>query len=290
MASVVSLNPFECRMWHLHDRMEALLNEDSCRAEIESFARHGQLVPVLGRPLQGDLRYRVELVYGARRLFVARHLNKPLLVEMKSLSDREAIIAMDIENRQRTDISPYERGMSYARWLRAGHFGSQEDIAKALKVSASQVSRLLKLTQLPAVIVNAFDSAVSICEGWGLDLMVALDDPKKRERTIQAARTIANSAKRLPPRDVYRYLMSAASSGRRVKSSRHDEVVKDDNGQPLFRIRHHTNSVALVLPIGKTSPEMIERIRESVVEILQTGNTLRMTPRRANSEISVATP
>jgi ParB-like chromosome segregation protein Spo0J len=67
-------------------------------------------VPALGRPLHGDLEFDVEIIYGARRLFVARHLNMPLQVELREMSDREALVAMDIENRLRTDISPYERG------------------------------------------------------------------------------------------------------------------------------------------------------------------------------------
>ncbi len=122
MRSVILMDPFRCRMWDLHDRFEAAITEQSCKAEIESFQRHGQLVPVLGRPIRGDPQHEVELIYGGRRLFVARHLNKQILVEMRPMTDREAIVAMDIENRQRLDISPFERGFSYTRWLRMGLF------------------------------------------------------------------------------------------------------------------------------------------------------------------------
>ena len=82
MREVVSINPFRCRMWSLHDRLDTNVTEQSCRDEIASFATHGQLVPALGRSLRDDSHYDVELIYGARRLFVARHLNKPLLVEL----------------------------------------------------------------------------------------------------------------------------------------------------------------------------------------------------------------
>jgi hypothetical protein len=64
-------------MWELHDRLEAHINEDTCRAEIASFGAHGQFVAVLGRRLKGDASHDIELITGARRLFVARHLNKP---------------------------------------------------------------------------------------------------------------------------------------------------------------------------------------------------------------------
>src|ERR1700678_2391533 len=124
--SLRKVNPFRCRVWTLHDRIEEHITEESCRTEIDSFAVHGQVVPVLGRPVLGDPNFDVELIYGARRLFVARHLNQPLLVELCDLSDFEAIVAMDIENRQRSDISPYERGVAFATWLRTGHFASQQ--------------------------------------------------------------------------------------------------------------------------------------------------------------------
>jgi hypothetical protein len=67
-------------------------------------------------------------------------------------SDREAVIALDVENRHRKDISPYERGTSYKRWLELGHFKCQKELARALEISPSQVSRMLKLAQLPAVV------------------------------------------------------------------------------------------------------------------------------------------
>ncbi len=48
MQSFIQVNPFRCQMWQLHDRIDAYINEETCRAEIESFLKHGQLVPVLG--------------------------------------------------------------------------------------------------------------------------------------------------------------------------------------------------------------------------------------------------
>jgi ParB family chromosome partitioning protein len=269
MKSIVAVNPFQCRMWEMHDRIDAQITEESCKAEIESFAKHGQLVPVLGRPLRRDPHQQVELIYGARRLFVARHLNVPLLVELREMSDLEAIVAMDIENRQRSDISPYERGQSYARFLRAGHFRSQEELARTLKVSPSQVSRLLKLAQLPPVIVEAFDSPASICEGWGLEIMQALEDPARRAGTIRAARKICETEKRPPGAEVFRLLMTQAAGGRPPKPVRRDEIVKDKSGAPLFRIRRQRSSTAILLPMWQTNPLVLDAIRDAIANILE---------------------
>lgn len=267
---VISISPFRCRMWVLHDRFESTVSEQSCREEIASFTKHGQLVPALGRPLKGDPDHDVELIYGARRLFVARHIGREIIVELREMSDREAIICMDIENRLRSDISAYERGMSYARWLRGGHFQSQDDIARALKTSASQVSRLLKLARLPSVVVDAFGSPDELREIWGLEIMDALDDPQRRQLTLRNARAIAAIVPRPPGHEVHNRLMSAATRGRTGYGNR-DLVVKDASGNPIFRIRRLRSTVALLLPAERISEQTLTALTRGIESILQQG-------------------
>lgn len=284
MSPIIHVNPFSCRMWALHDRLEGHITEESCRTEIDTFERHGQLVPALGRALKNDPEYEVELIYGARRLFVARHLNVPLLVELRTLTDREAVIAMDIENRQRTDISPYERGQSYARCLRVGHFRSQEELARALRVSTSQVSRLIKIAQLPAAIVAAFSSAADICEGWGLELAKALEDPQRRQQTLQVARAIAAREPRPSACEVYRQLVAAFAEGRKVKPARRDDIVKDRAGAPLFRIRQQRSSIAVVVPLSRLSASRLAEMRGAILNVLDRSGTGAAEPGSSSAE------
>lgn len=276
MPIVKFVDPFRCRMWQLHDREESFVTEQSCGPEIESFEKHGQLVPALGRPIHGEREYDVELIFGARRLFVARHLNKQLLVELREMSDQDAIVAMDIENRHRADISPYERGLSYARLLRGGHFKTQEDIARTLKVSCSHVSRLLKLARLPSVLLNAFGNPVHIREEWGLHLMDALDEPARREATLRKARAIATSADRPTPADVYRLLIAAATPGRKPRVATHDRVIKGAAGVPLFRVRQQRDFIALLLPVERVSALCLENLCSAVADLLEHQSSLRL--------------
>jgi ParB family chromosome partitioning protein len=278
MRHVKSVSPFRCRMWDLHPRLEGHVTEESCKAEIASFLRHGQLVPVLGRPLRGDPDCDVELIYGARRLFVARHLNLPLQVEVRPMSDREAVVAMDIENRHRADISAYERGQSYLRWLRSGYFESQERLARGLRVSSSQVSRLLKLARLPAVIIQAFGDPLELCEGWGLDLSEALDDPERRSATLAKARTICALDPRPPAREVYRSLLAAPARGRKVKARPHDDVVKSDDGVPLFRIKYQSSAIAMVIPASAVSSASLRLIEHAIASRLSSQCTPSHAP------------
>jgi ParB family chromosome partitioning protein len=269
MKNIIEADPFRCRMWDLHDRIDARAAESTCKQMLDSILSHGQLVPALGRRLTGDRSFDIELIYGARRLFVARQLNRPLLVELRAIDDTEAIIAMDIENRHRQDISPFERGASYLRWLRGGYFKSQDDIARTLKISSSQVSRLLKLAHLPAAVVGAFEKPSDICENWGLDLSEILENPQDRAATCARARAIAQLATRPPAREIYQQLLSAAAPGKKIKPRRRDEVVTGRDGKPLFRICKRSMSVALLLPMSRISEGAMDKVRTAVSNILE---------------------
>jgi ParB family chromosome partitioning protein len=288
MPTMKLMNPFRCRMWKLHDRLDAHINEATCRAEIASFEGHGQLVAVLGRTLQGDGDHDVELITGARRLFVARHLNQPLMVELRTLTDKEALIAMDSESRLRKDISPYERALSYARWLRSGFFKSQDDIARALKVSPSQVSRILKLAQLPAVVVQAFANPTEIREEWGRCLLTILEDRAGRQALLDTARAVIAKPDRLPAHEVYRQLLHGAAQGRKLKIQRHDVVVRGADGSALFRIRHLRDTVALLLPLENVGERALRDISEAVAAVLRAGSAqVNDSGRIAGSKLEV---
>jgi ParB family transcriptional regulator, chromosome partitioning protein len=269
MTTSVTLSPFRCRMWADHDRLDEYITEQSCKSEIESIAANGQRIPVLGRPVKDDPMYDVELIYGARRLFVARHLNIPLLVQVREMTDQEAAVALDIENRKRKDVSPYERGLCYSRWLRAKYFNSQEEIARVLGISASQVSRTLKLAQLPAVIVQAFANPLEIAEKWGLDLHRAWQDEQRQHAMIAAARSLAQKAPRLSAEEVYQRLMTQAVSGGRGRVKMRDEVVKDETGRPLFRVRYFRKSVAIVMDTERMPRRSLDRVKVAVSQTLQ---------------------
>lgn len=279
--TLVSVDPARCRVWKGHSRIDSSVNEATCEDEIGSFLEHGQLIPVLGRRVHDDPQHDIELICGARRLFVARFLGRPLLVELRELSDKEAAIALDTENHKRKDLSPYERGMCYARWLRAGHFRSQEDIAQVLKISPSQVSRLLRLARLPSVIVGAFESGGDICERWGLDIADAIQDPERRKSIIQRAREIG--AKPRPAAgEIYRHLLTPARRGRKRKAQALDKVIRSDDGTLILRIKQHRSLIAMTLPIELATVEVQERIQREVAGILD-GRSTREAGRSLSS-------
>jgi ParB family chromosome partitioning protein len=260
------VDPFRCRMWSLNDRLPEYLTEKACRSEIESFQRDGQLIPALGRPVNDDPSVDIELIYGSRRLFVARHLRIPLKIRVRKITDRDALIAMDIENRQRRDISPYERGLSYRNWLNAGLFQSQDELARALSVSASQVSRFLRLSTLPAVLLSAFGSPLEIAEGWGVKLANAWDDPQNQATLAARARTISKTTPRPPARKIFESLIAPVSKTR--NPDKQSDVVVDKSGHLLFRIVRRRTTITLIIPNTPTSLAALGVVRDTVTSLL----------------------
>lgn len=279
MLKIVKVNPFRCRLWESHSRMDEYLTEESCKQEIQSIGGSGQLVPAIGRQLKGDSTFDMEIICGARRLFVARHLNVEITVDVRELSDLEAAVILDIENRQRRDFSPYERGRSFAKWLSMAYFDSQDELSRALKISPSQVSRLLKLAKLPSVVVAAFSDPCDICEMWGLDLFAACNDSQKRLLVVGRARALRDRVDKPSARDVYEQLV-AESGSKRVRLSRKHEIVKNPGGETLFKIKHHDTSVELCIEKRKLSADLLTRIKHTLSELLQDASSQALVPKR----------
>ena len=124
-----------------------------------------------------------------------------------------------------------------------------------------------------------------ICEGWGLDLFEAWEDPKKREATARKARAIGSLEQRPCARDVYQQLM-AASSSRRTRPGRRDEIVRASDGRALFRVKHRVSSVAMVVPNGVLSEPCLQEIKQALSEILQHSAVRPATARSRNVSLS----
>lgn len=280
MAKLIRTSPFKCRMWALHDRLEDECDSAATRQLIESIRQHGQKQPALGRRLKPNSDgAEVELIYGARRLAAARELGVELLVELRDIDDHSALIEMDIENRLREDISPYERGLSYRRWLNQRLFATQSDLAKDIGVSEAQVSRLLRFAELSTIVVSAFDSHRDIKEDWAGNLARFCKLPEHRDGIHRRARKIAAMACKPSADEVYNYLISDGHNvlaRTRVK----DEVVKSRAGHPLFRIGVRARAIHLILPRVLVKGDTLRRIAEDMRSSLEAAPS----PRRRNND------
>jgi ParB family transcriptional regulator, chromosome partitioning protein len=275
--AVRTVRPFRCRMWEMHDRLGESIDLSSCAALIDSIQKHGQKHAVVARPTDGSDEFEYELIYGARRLFAAQHLGIDLLIDVRELDNRAALIEMDIENRVRADISPYERGRSYRRWLTAGYFKNQVEMAKALAVSVSQISRLLRYAELPAAVVDAFDSPNAIREEWAVALAKMCAEPKARAVVMHRARSLSASPSPGSPHAVFDTLVNGRGRNSPPPCRSSDDVIKDSSGNPLFRVRFRAKAVHLIVPRDAITPPLLKQINEQLKHVLCAGQRAPVT-------------
>jgi len=265
---VRSVDTSKCVVWDMHSRLVESLDDDGCAEMIRSVRLHGQKRPALGRRVTRGDGYEIELIYGARRLFAAQQLRIQLLVEVRDIDDQAAMIEMDVENRIRTDISAYERGLTYARSLRRSLFSTQAEMAKALGISEAKLSRLLRYAELPATVVGAFSSPLDIREDWAGALAKASANSTTRERLTQKARDLRRSPLQLRSAEaVFESLIHAGrDKNAYVKCKERDEVVKNQEGTPLFRVGIRLNTVHFVFSRERVTPDLLRELTSVVTD------------------------
>jgi ParB family chromosome partitioning protein len=185
-------------MWARHNRDYDLLTEENCRDLIDGIRAQGrQEFPAIVRRVKGEA-FDYEVICGARRHFAVTWLqanNYPqfkYLVEVRDLSDEEAFRLADIENRDREDISDYERAVDYADAVQRYYDGKQKSMAARLEVSDVWLSRYLDLARLPAEVVQAFASVRDIRELHARTLKPLLKSSSDRAAIIAEAKRIAD--------------------------------------------------------------------------------------------------
>ena len=111
-----------------------------------SIRERGLVQPLVVRPSSGDT---YEIVAGERRWRAAQLANLHTVpVVVRALSDHEAVEIAIIENVQREDLNAIEEGEGY-KLLIEGHGYTQEDLARIIGKSRSQLANTLRLLKLP---------------------------------------------------------------------------------------------------------------------------------------------
>ena len=252
------VDPALCVMWERHNRAYELLNEDNCRDLIDSIRSQGQQeFPAIVRKLERGQAAEYEVICGARRHFAVSWLranNYPqfrYLVEVRELSDEEAFRLADVENRDREDISDFERAKDYAGALEQYYGGRQKAMAERLEVSEGWLSRYLTLARLPDIIVSAYASIRDIKELHARTLKPLLADPKSGPAVLEVAQdvaarqTAAREGKGTPieASKVLSILKSAASSPKRTRPP--EQVFRGAEGGSGVTLRKRGSKVIL---------------------------------------------
>ena len=256
------------RLWGDHNRDYEALTEARCRDLIDSFRSEGQQFPAIGRPVADDPSVDVELVVGARRLWTARYLDRPLLVEIRALDDRGAFALMDLENRNRQDISDLERAHDYRRALPKYYEGNATRMAQSLAMDRGNLSRLLALTELPEEIIAAYGDPRELVVHHGTVYAKLLKASGSRRRMVAEAKRL--TGKGLDGKHVVRALRSAATEvAPRIAPPRQQGAV---TWKPLAKGRGYGVSFELRAGADVDALHALRRDIDTVLDLLVTGH------------------
>lgn len=138
-------NPFQPRQ---------IFEENELIALADSIKQHGVIQPILVRA-QGD---RYQLIAGERRLracLIAMIHEIPARV--LQIDDRRVAEIAIIENLQREDLSPLEKGVAFNNYLKAYNC-RQEELAGRLGIDRTTISNMIRLLELPQPIQDALQN------------------------------------------------------------------------------------------------------------------------------------
>ncbi|HEY1065595.1 MAG TPA: ParB/RepB/Spo0J family partition protein [Pirellulales bacterium] len=124
-------------------------------AEIESLAQslkdHGLIQAIVVRQVAG----RYQLIAGERRLRAAQKCGWTTIpCRIVEADDRQVTEVAIVENLQRTDLNPLEKGGAFQKYLET-YKTTQDELAKRIGVDRSTISNLMRLLELPAPVQDA---------------------------------------------------------------------------------------------------------------------------------------
>jgi ParB family transcriptional regulator, chromosome partitioning protein len=229
---VIKLDPKRVRATEFINRDErAFLESDPKFIELKGSLRlNGQEHPIRVRPVIGDPAADFEIVFGHRRHRACLALDAEIeggfplfaLLDAKAAESRDLVLKMYRENEERADLSAFEKGSMFRQWLSNDVFPEQGQLAAAIGVSDSTVTKYLQIAELPSSVLAAFEDPREIAVRWSHDLVKALkSNPAKVEETAQR---LGNASPRLAAGAVARELIASGETSREGRASREQAV------------------------------------------------------------------
>lgn len=250
-SNLKKVDPASCKMWDCHNRNYDALTEESCKDLIESFTSQGQQeFPAVVRKTT-DPDYDYEVICGARRHWAAvwmrenGHSSFKYLIEVRELKDIQSFQLADLENRNRDDISHFERATDYLKALNTFYNGNQKKMALDLRVEGPWLSRYLDLARLPAEIISCFPQKSSIVPGHVKRIKQQIRRLGGEEELLKMAKAICTSGEKLSAEEVMKKLVSSVP-----RPAKKDYVNK--NGEKIFSTEVVKGVLKLAIDLNKT--------------------------------------
>jgi ParB family transcriptional regulator, chromosome partitioning protein len=155
----------------------------------------GIIEPLIVRPANGR---NFELIAGERRLRASRLAALELVpIIVRELDDRAALEMSLVENLLREDLNAVEEGNAFSRLNREFAL-THEEIARRIGKSRTYVTNMIRLTELPRVILEMIGSG-TLTAGQARPLLTlqSADEQIEQARLIADAKLSARAAEQL---------------------------------------------------------------------------------------------
>ncbi len=281
MNTVYQVDPGICRMWDGHNRRYDLLSSDRCSDLIEGFIAQGkQEFPAIVRPVEGEGDIQYEVICGARRHWTVSWLRKnnypnfKFLVEPRELTDEEAFRLADIENRDREDISDYERSVDYKRALEQ-YYNSQKEMAKRLEMSESNLTHYIQMANLPIEVIEAYPDVTEIRVSHSRKLSPHLKKSNLQKKIISCAKKIktqrCNGDADIVNMDASYVTNALVASFKRRKPKSETLLFKNEKGEVMIVGKKARNAIDLKISLGSgaSKKELIDAFKQILDKNLQ---------------------
>lgn len=231
------------------------------KIEIERAGRNVQ--PILVRRVEGRGTVKFEVIYGHRRLRACQDLGLLVWVIVVEATDQELFFAMDMENRQRKNPSPFELGDSYRRALEDGLFTSIRHLATSLHVDHSLAAKAYAIATLPPEVLRAFPSPTVVQYRWGKLLSDAIQkDPEGV--TARANKLVEEGGDRRGV-DVLNALLALSTA-----SATPRELRLADDQKPMGRmLQNRKGALSITLDAGAVPPNKLADLEAMLVSFLR---------------------
>ncbi len=189
------------------------LEWDQFKAEIQSAGGNIQPIKVRGVYPINTQPQTYEIIFGHRRHRACLELGIAVFALIEDATDKQLFEAMDRENRQRANLTPYEQGEMYRKALDEGLYPSLRKLAESLDVNLGSASLYVKLARVPGAVLVAFQSRLDIQQRWITPLANALE--KTPEYVLETAKAIHEEREKggeIRSADVFKRLTSDSAS------------------------------------------------------------------------------
>lgn len=235
------------------------------------FARLKQDIELVGGNVQAisvrllaDQPGQYEIVFGHRRHRACSELGIAVLatIDTSAVSDHDLFSAMDRENRERADLSPYEQGTMYRRALDEKLYPSNRRLAEALGVSHTWVANVLLVADLPAPVIECFQSPLEIQHRHAKAIAAAVEGDRKG--VLRRAEKLRTQRKALSASALVATLVGSTDGAARVPPT-----VLEADGKPVGKwFKDGAGRLNIQLDAGVVSDDALDALARSLAQAL----------------------